>query len=390
VPVRCPEKENVLEGFRMVKNPQIEYAKVDALFLDPTNPRLGRKVASASLKQEAVLDVMRDWTLDELGESFITSGYWPQEALIAVREKLYGEERLVVVEGNRRLAALKCIQAAVAGKPPTRYWADLIATSKIPDGLLDAIPHIVVSNRSDVSAYLGFRHVTGIKEWKPAEKAQYIAKLIEEEQLSYDDVRRRIGSKAPTVRQHYISFRLLLQMDEQEKVSVEKVEDKFSVLYLSLRTKGVQSYLHIDIMAPPEKAREPVPKEQIANLVNYSRWLFGDDKNAPLFSDSRNVDAFGRVLESQEGIEYLERTENPRFDMAIRKAGVGEQEVVALISGASDNVQLALTEAHVYKKSASLERAARRLSSDVVALLGLFPAAKTDLAKELQEDARSA
>jgi hypothetical protein len=291
----------------------------------------------------------------------------------------------VVVEGNRRLAALKCLKATVDGRAPSKYWTDLVKAHKPSQGLFEQVPYIEVGNRSDVSAYLGFRHVTGIKEWKPAEKAQYIAKLIEEEQLTYDDVRRKIGSKAPTVRQHYISYRLLLQMEQEEGVVIDKVEDKFSVLYLSLRTQGVQSYLHIDIKAPPGKAMMPVHKAYLKNLVHYSKWLFGDEKNPPLFTDSRNVDNFGKILESEEAVNYLERTVNPRFELAIRKAGVGEQEVIALVSSASDNIQLALTEAHLFRKSTQLQKSVRRLGKDFAALLNIFPSEKADFVKEIQD-----
>ncbi|MCC6486912.1 MAG: ParB N-terminal domain-containing protein [Candidatus Hydrogenedentes bacterium] len=370
--------------------PKIEYKSVDILQLDPTNPRLGRHVASPKISQAKVLDIMSDWTLDELAESFLQSGFWPQEALIVVKEKLYGKDQFVVVEGNRRLAALKYLKLAVDGKPSSSYWAGLVDGKSIDKALFDDVPYIEVKSREDVAAYLGFRHVTGIKEWNPAEKAEFISKLIEESKLSYEEVSKKIGSKAPTVRQHYISYRLLLQMEQQEDVSIEAVEEKFSVLYLSLRTQGAQKYLHIDIQAPPNKAKTPVPKEHVQNLVNFSRWLFGDEKHTPLFTDSRNVDAFGRVLESDEGVEYLERTENPRFELALRKAGVGEQEIVDLISGASDNVQLALTEAHVYRKSDQVQKAVRRLGIDLVALLNVFPAAKADILKELGENAGAA
>lgn len=330
---------------------------------------------------------MSDWTLDELAESFITSGFWPQEALIAVEELIYGKNQLVVVEGNRRLAALKSLKAAVDGQPIGRYWAELTKNNSIPKGLLEKIPYIKVNSRSDVASYLGFRHVTGIKEWKPAEKAQYIAKLIESDNLSYEEVRRKIGSKAPTVRQHYISYRLLLQMENQEDVAIEKVEDKFSVLYLSLRTQGVQNYLQVDIQAPPHKALEPVPKAHLENLVRYSKWLFGDAKTPPLFTDSRNVDNFGKVLESSEAVEYLERTQSPRFELAVRKAGVGEQEIIDLIAGASDNIQLALTEAHVFRKSSPVQKAVLRLGKDFAGLLNVFPQLKSEVLKEIGDDA---
>ena len=370
--------------------PRIEYTSIDELSLDPTNPRLGRRVASTKLLQDEVLDLMRDWTLDELAESFLVSGFWPQEALIAVREKLYGQSHIVVVEGNRRLAALKYLKGAVTAKQTSTHWAKLIAGRPVPKTLFTAVPYILVSSRADVSSYLGFRHVTGIKEWNPAEKAEYIAKLIEKDNLSYEDVRKAIGSKAPTVRQHYISYRLLLQMEEREDVSIDAVEEKFSVLYLSLRTQGVQKYLHVDVQAPPNKAKTPVPKAHLENLANFARWLFGDDKHPPLFTDSRYVDNFGKILESSAGVEYLERTENPRFELASRKAGVGEQDVIDLIAGASDNIQLALTDVHVFRKSEPVEKAVRRLCTDTIALLNVFPALKTKVLKEMKEDVGSA
>lgn len=368
---------------------KIEYADIDSLYLDPTNPRLGRKVAASDLLQSSIMDVMQDWTLDELVLSFIESGFWPQEALIVVKEKLYGSEKFVVVEGNRRLAALKFLQQAVSGEPKSKKWLELVANKTLPDDLLRVIPYIEVPSRAQVSAYLGFRHVTGIKEWNPAEKAQYIAKLIEEENLSYDDVRRKIGSKTPAVRSHYISYRLLLQMDNEENVSIDKVEDKFSVLYLSLRTQGVQKYLHIDIQATPEKALRPVPQEHIQNLINYSQWLFGTDKKPPLFTDSRNVDSFGKILESEEAVQYLESTEEPRYELAYKKAGVGEQDVISLISAASDNIQVALSEVHLFKTSEKIQKVVTRLGQDAIALINVFPHIKESLKKELIENASS-
>lgn len=369
--------------------PRIQYAPVDELFLDPTNPRLGRRVSSKSLKQEEILEVMKDWSPEELATSFIESGFWPQEALIVVEEVLYRKTRLVVVEGNRRLAALKLLKSAVDGDPISVKWREIAAASNLDATFFDEIPFISVDNRDKVSAYLGFRHVTGIKEWKPAEKAEYIAKLIEGEGLTYDQVRRKIGSKVPAVRQHYIAYRLLLQMDEQDEIDMDYVEVKFSVLYLSLRTQGVQAYLGVDIQADPSQAKNPVSRTKIEKLVNYAKWLFGNDKARPLFTDSRFVDDFGRILESDEAVDYLERAESPRFDVAKRKSGAAAADVIAYVEAASDAIQLSLSDAHVFRKSADLQKAVRRMAADSMQLVSLFPSILKDVIEELNEDARS-
>ena len=103
-------------------------------------------------------------------------------------------------------------------------------------------------------------------------------------------------------------------------------------------------------------------------------WLFGDANRSPLFSDSRQVDNFGRILQSKDALEYLERTSRPNFEVAHRLAGGDEPEIIRLIEEAADNIELALTRAHLYKKSTKLRDAVRRLESDAKQLLTIFPA----------------
>ena len=295
----------------MEKMPVIQTEAPGNLYLDSQNPRLGRHNIEKGLTQDEILEVMKDWTLEELAVSFLESGFWPQEALIAVPDAVPGKRGpvLVVVEGNRRLAALKMIAKARAKeKGLSDRWAEIIRGYKIVDfARLEQIPYILKKSREEVRAYIGYRHVTGIKEWNPAEKAEYIAYLIEQEKLSYEQVRKRIGSKMPTVRQNYISFRLLLQMESNsDKIDVGRVENRFSVLYLSLRTRGVQTYLEIDIEADPETAKKPVPPGKLKELENFAKWLFGAKEQDPIISDSRHVDDFGRILENSSAVEYLE------------------------------------------------------------------------------------
>jgi len=361
--------------------PKIETADLDELYLDSQNPRLGRHNVEKGLSQEEVLGLMKDWALEELAVSFLESGFWPQEALIAVREQIQRKKQaLVVVEGNRRLAALKMIVRTKSGDETSAKWRDVIRN--YPESAfsrLRQIPYILRPSRESVRAYLGFRHVTGIKEWNPAEKAQFIAYLIENESLDYEQVRRRIGSKTSTVRQNYISYRLLLQMENQADVEVEKVEERFSVLYLSLRTKGAQQYLQIDIDADPETAKNPVPPARLEQLVSFARWLFGTEKQDPIVDDSRQVDAFGKILESGAAVEYLERSESPSFAVARRMAGVAESEVAEHVERAADEAEEALKAAHQHKASRRLQHAVKRLGSDTMQLLEVFPSIRKEL-----------
>ncbi len=356
------------------KNSAPQAVTVAELWLDPRNPRLGREHTRQELTQEQVLELMREWTLDELAVSFLESGFWIQEALLCVREAFEGTERLVVVEGNRRLAALKLLFAAKEGAPISQRWAEIAASGNDEDfARLEQVPYLEAHSRQSIQAYLGFRHVTGIKEWAPAEKAEFISKLIDEQGMTYQEVMRKIGSKTPTVRQNYIAYRILLQMEDDERIELDQVEERFSVLFLSLRTQGVQSYLNIDIQADPDNAKVPVPREQLDHLVRFSTWLFGTKKRLPVLKDSRQVDQFGLALENPEAVRYLETAKNPTLDTAYRLAGGDEAQVSALIEDAYYSVEQALGTVHHHRGSERLEKAVKHLGDDVMQLLRIFP-----------------
>jgi hypothetical protein len=358
---------------------KIEYASLDELLLDPTNPRLGREYTGLRLNQEKVLDLMKDWTLDELALSFLEGGFWVQEALLVVREKIYGKTALVVVEGNRRLAALQLLKRARDGKLSSPKWKEIASAKLRYPKLFTEIPYLLADSRDDIVAFLGFRHVTGIMEWKPAEKAEYIAKMIEQGGMDYRTVTRKIGSKIDAVRRNYISYRLLLQMEDRTDIAVEHVEQKFSVLFLSLRTDGVRKYLDIDIEGDPKDVMKPVPKSKLKQLAYFALWLFGSDEVEPLFTDSRQVERFGRVLESSEAVQYLERTERPSFDYAHLLAGADEPELVKLVERAADNVEQTLARVHLCKKSRRLKSAAVRLSKGTSRLVKELNVTKEEL-----------
>jgi len=368
----------------MAISTDLRFASIDELYLDPLNPRLGRGNTGRDTPQERVLELMRDWTLEELALSYLENGgYWTHEAMLVVEEELNGEPKRVVVEGNRRLAALKYLRDAYEGQPISRKWKAISESAEPSPTLFTQVPYILVDSREDVQAFLGFRHVTGIKQWDADEKAGFIARLVDEQGLTYEQVMRKIGSKTPTVRKHYVAYRLLLQIENSVKgFDPGWAENRFAILYMSVDTEGARKYLQVDIMAEPEMARNPVPAEHLTNLANFARWLFGTEDTLPLVTDTRQVSDFGKILESREAIQYLERTSNPNFEVAFRIAGGDEEEIIRFIEDAADNLELALTRAHLYRSSVELQKAVHRLGADALQLLSIFPKVYEDLQEE--------
>lgn len=367
---------------------ELQYATLDDLYLDPKNPRLGRHYTNTNSTQEAVFEVMKEWVLDELAISYIESGgFWTYEALLVIKEELYGEQQLVVVEGNRRLAALKCLQQTVNGEKVSQKWRSIVEKAEVPEeffeNLFDKIPYVLADSRHDIEAFLGFRHVTGIKQWNSAEKAQYITWLIDERGMTYEQVMRKIGSRTSTVREHYISYQLLLQIESTVQGFLPKyAEGRFSVMYLTLKKSGVRQYLQIDVTADPETAKRPVPEEHLKNLENFALWLFGNDNQEPLFKDSRQASDFNTILEDPKALQYLEDNQKPDFEKAFQLTRGGEQEIVRLINRADDNIVLSLSYIHRHKGSRELQEAIDRLAFDFKELRDRFSNLSTELKDE--------
>ena len=362
----------------MIIHKDPSYNHIDDLYLDPMNPRLGRHRMSPNTSQDELLKIMREWVLDELALSYLESGgFWSYEPLIIINDYLYDAKCLIVVEGNRRLAALKTLKMVSEGDISSQKWKSMLADREVPDGLFEQIPCVEVDSREAVQAFLGFRHVTGIKQWAADEKANFIVKMIDNSGHTYKQVAQNIGSNIPTVRKNYIAHKTLLQIEENvEPFEAELAQNRFAILYMTLSTIGAQQYLQIDLESPPGLDFKPIPEDHMENLAHFSKWIFGTSDTPNIVTDTRQVSDFGRILGSQEAVEYLTETKKPKFEVAFRISGGDEEETINYIQQATHNVELALMRAHAFKESHDLQRAVERLGEDVRQILDTFPEIK--------------
>ena len=319
----------------------------------------------------------------------LRDGFWPQEALLVVREPLYPGPRagddLIVVEGNRRLAAVKLILAAADGEPRSRRWRERVEEAD-PEVIasLRELPYMVADTRQDIANYLGFRHVTGIKQWKPAEKAEFVAQLVEHEGHTYADIATSIGSKAHIVRRQYIAYRVLRQLEALLDVEdLALVEESFSLLFVALRTSGAQSFLGVDIRAQPPQAQTPVPDERLDALREFSTWLFGSSAQEKLVRESRDITKFGEILGSADAVAYLRRAQRPTFEAAYRSAGAEARDVRDTLDTAADALEDAIAIIHHHAEDELIEPAAVRVAKDSLEVSKHFEAAMAYLREAL-------
>ncbi len=142
------------------------------LVLDSENPRLPKSMSNKSEK-EIINFLLSDASLIELMLAIGKNGFFEGEQLLVVPDD---GGKYLVVEGNRRLSAVKLLHNPDLGEI---YKSKITQVLKETDenNIPDEIPCLVFEKKDDILKYLGYRHITGIKSWKLLEKARYLAKL---------------------------------------------------------------------------------------------------------------------------------------------------------------------------------------------------------------------
>lgn len=137
---------------------KIDCVSVDNLLFDAQNPRLPKGV-DGSKDSEVISWMLADGTKTEVMESIAENGYFGAEPMLVVPAQ--AQDRFVVVEGNRRLTALKLLKDPDLATTRRKRVAQIAGGAKEP---VEQVPVLKYDTRADVLDYLGFRHITGIKE----------------------------------------------------------------------------------------------------------------------------------------------------------------------------------------------------------------------------------
>jgi hypothetical protein len=343
---------------------EVRWAKIGELELDRQNPRLPPNLADTSA--DGLLSTLaKEYDLTELGQSMADHGYFSEEPMVVVVE----DGLNIVVEGNRRLAALKLLEnPASAPASYRKRWEELSRNRKV---LIREVPILVYDNRPEVTPYLGYRHITGVLPWGPYQKARYIAQQMENAGSTLAEIARTIGSKSATVREHYVTYTLLRQAEEDFDLDVRKPARSFGVLRRALVNPNIRAFIGLSFEGSEDELRRPLPGDKVGPLQELFSFMFGTSTETAVLRDSRQLTALGLVLSKPETTEVLRRTRN--LDEAFRLAGGEEQLAIDIIDDAEVGLREAIPLSSRHRESRLVLRAVARLRKTFEVFDRLFP-----------------
>jgi hypothetical protein len=326
--MRLDTRMDVVEDYELEKIP------LGQLVFDPNNPRLPPSIEGGN--DEDVLEwMLSDSGLLELMGSIATHGYFPGDPMLISPQAetdappTYDEKvTYVVVEGNRRLAAVRLLRGDMIATKRKKSVQERIDQAGGRD--FSTIPSVLFPHRDEVLDYLGFRHITGVKEWDPLEKARFLKQLRDRDSKppSNTELARAIGSKSGYVGRLLVALALLEKLAKSPALAAAdvKIDDvPFSLLVASLNHKAIANeFLGL------ERADEPGLEGLDHNaLESLGRWLFVKREGGKTaLEDSRNLRLLGEVVRSGRAIDALDA------GMSIRDAALVAHDPVDVIGAA--------------------------------------------------------
>lgn len=281
---------------------KIEFIPTDTLHFDHANPRLAEYGIGDGLNEDEILDILWEaMDVQELVQSISASGFFEHEALIVAKEG----GRNVVIEGNRRLAAVKVLRHPVLAEQKGWLVPKLTVAARKQ---LDVLPAIRAT-REESWRYLGFKHVNGPAKWGSYAKAVYISDVHRKYKVPLADIAHQIGDRHRTVQR---LFRGLMVLEQAERAKVFDREDRynrhlsFSHLYTGLDYDGIASFL--GVAAKEDELPNPVPKGNVRALGELCIWMYGSrkEKREPVVrSQNPDLRQLNAVVANREAVEAL-------------------------------------------------------------------------------------
>lgn len=354
----------------------LDYVAPDELSFDPNNPRLPHSQTPS--ESDAIASLVEQADIDELIQSIAHSGWLDYEPLIVRRRDK------VVLEGNRRLAALR-----ILGDPALQRHFGV----RLPDTLHEnATPATVrvayVEDRRDARDFIGFKHVNGPHKWDSLAKARFAWEWLQEDpDLTLEHVAQRLGDGHNTVARLVNGFVVLEQakelgFDEDQRSSSRFA---FSHLYTILARPNTRSWLGLDTSINEPLGARPIDEAHEPALLQLMTWLYGQGDHASVIkSQNPNLNQLTEVLGNRTATQILAA----EYDLRAAYAQVEDRarrfsELLFALQGAAREAAAAVGD---YEFDPDLQAIAENVQRTVRSILASMAAARSEVSIERAVD----
>ena len=219
---------------------------LNELLLDPNNYRLQEQEDYVHVDenrfhldrvQAGTLTRLRKENIRPLRDSIVSNRFLEIERIV-VTPYQHLEGKYLVIEGNRRIAALLQIR--------DEYNTGIDISEDVV-GVFDAVPCLVADQEGQEAFFretlMGIRHVGGIKQWGGFQRAKLIADLHDEHDLDAGAISQKLGLSVQEVNRRYRAYKALQQMQNDEAYSEFATASMYPLFHEAVSLPIVRDWL---------------------------------------------------------------------------------------------------------------------------------------------------
>lgn len=281
---------------------ELKTVPVEHLYLDPNNPRfMGVESENVTPKdkytnpkvQQRALDNMKKYGLKDLRDNIEEVGFLPIDKMVftEIEGKL---NEYYALEGNRRLAAIKwLLEDHEAGEVVLKQ--EILNTLKELE--IYVLTDVEDSQRAQ-NIIQGIRHMSGIRDWRPYQKAKVYNELILEGKMA-GEIARMFGTNAPMVMRYYKAFLACREFQNDETYGQHWDVELFRMFDDVMRRPRLRS----DWLGWDESTGK---FKNVSELEYFYKWIIYDaetkERKIPGANYIKDLD---EVVSHPDALEYL-------------------------------------------------------------------------------------
>jgi len=288
-------------------------------------------------EEEVVSHLVEEYDVEELVLSILTAGWLDYEPLIAERDN-------TVIEGNRRLAALRLIEDDQLRKAVGYKLAKV--EPEHPNAHPTTISVRYANSREAAYVYIGFKHINGPFKWDALAKAKFAAEWVSKGH-DLEVVSRTLGDSHNTILRLVSGWNVLQRARDagfDPADATTTAPFPISHLYTALTRPDVRSYLGIETPSRQVIAADAIKPEKMPELLQIMNWIYGRrSKGEPSLIRSQNPDlgTLVRVIAHNtareelianrdlDAAEELLTPTHERFEILLRQAARACEDTLA-------------------------------------------------------------
>lgn len=315
--------------------PQITPVAPGDLHFDRRNSRMAEM--EFNTETDVVQHLVEEYDVHEIVLSVLTAGWLDYEPLIAERDG-------TVLEGNRRLAALRLI--ADEGLRRQVGYSLPVVEEVHPNAHPQQISVRYAESREAAYVYIGFKHINGPFKWDALAKAKFAADWVatgRDIQL----VSRTLGDSHNTVLRLVNGWNVLQRAKREGFDPADATTGTpfpISHLYTALTRPDIRTFLGITTPTRSVIGEDDIPPEKTGELAQLMNWLYGARSRAqPSIIRTQNPDlgTLVRVIAHEVAREELTANRdldsaavllvplNERFEISLRRAARSCEDALA-------------------------------------------------------------